>query len=83
MGINAFPAKRILKVMDTKTIKKTSKKVKKVNLAGRLMSRKNSREASFAELQDSDGRIQIYFNRDEICTGEDKTLYNRSLQNIF
>ena len=42
-------------------------------IAGRLMSRKKVQgKASFAELQDSEGRIQIYFNRDEICPGEDK-----------
>ena len=40
------------------------------------MSRRIQGKASFAELQDSKGRIQIYFNLDEICTGEDKTLYN-------
>ena len=40
------------------------------------MSRRIQGKASFAELQDSEGRIQVYFNRDEICPGEDKTLYN-------
>ena len=40
------------------------------------MSRRIQGKASFAELQDSEGRIQVYFNRDEICTGEDKTAYN-------
>ncbi|MEE3148143.1 MAG: lysine--tRNA ligase, partial [Bacteroidota bacterium] len=42
----------------------------------RLMSRRIQGKASFAELQDSTGRIQVYFNRDEICPGEDKTQYN-------
>ena len=45
-------------------------------ISGRLMSRRIQGKASFAELQDSSGRIQVYFNRDEICSGEDKTLYN-------
>jgi lysyl-tRNA synthetase class 2 len=45
-------------------------------VAGRLMSRRIQGNASFAELQDSEGRIQVYFNRDEICSGEDKTKYN-------
>ncbi len=49
---------------------------KQVKLAGRLMSRRIMGKASFAELQDAQGRIQIYLNRDEICPGEDKTLYN-------
>jgi lysyl-tRNA synthetase class 2 len=47
-----------------------------VILAGRLMSRRIMGKASFAELMDSSGRIQIYLNRDEICPGEDKSLYN-------
>lgn len=47
-----------------------------VALAGRLMSKRIMGKASFAELQDSTGRIQLYFNRDEICPGEDKSLYN-------
>ncbi len=47
-----------------------------VQLAGRIMSRRIMGSASFAELQDESGRIQVYFNRDEICPGEDKTMYN-------
>jgi lysyl-tRNA synthetase class 2 len=49
---------------------------KKVCLAGRMMSQRIMGKASFAELQDSSGRIQIYINRDDLCKGEDKTLYN-------
>ncbi|MDZ4839190.1 MAG: lysine--tRNA ligase [Bacteroidota bacterium] len=49
---------------------------KSVSLAGRLMSRRIMGKASFAELIDSAGRIQLYFNRDEICPGEDKSMYN-------
>ena len=47
-----------------------------IQLAGRIMSRRIMGSASFAELQDESGRIQIYLNRDEICPGEDKTMYN-------
>ena len=47
-----------------------------VSLAGRLMSRRIMGKASFGELQDSSGRIQIYISRDEICPGDDKVLYN-------
>ncbi len=47
-----------------------------VQIAGRIMSRRIMGSASFAELQDESGRIQLYFNRDEICPGEDKTMYN-------
>ena len=76
MGINAFPAEEY-KITDTsKTIKQDFVEGKKVTIAGRLMSRRIQGKASFAELQDSEGKIQVYFNRDEICTDEDKTLYN-------
>ena len=76
MGINAFPAEEY-KITDTsKTIKQNFVEGKKVTIAGRLMSRRIQGKASFAELQDSEGKIQVYFNRDEICTGEDKSLYN-------
>jgi lysyl-tRNA synthetase class 2 len=51
-------------------------KYKQVSVAGRLMSRRIQGKAGFAELQDSQGRIQIYMNRDEICPGEDKSFYN-------
>ncbi len=47
-----------------------------VSLAGRIMNRRIMGNASFAELMDSSGRIQIYFRRDDICPGEDKTMYN-------
>jgi lysyl-tRNA synthetase class 2 len=76
MGINPYPA--ALYPVDTKStqIKKKYEEGKAVVIAGRLMSRRIQGKASFAELQDSEGRIQVYFNRDEICPGEDKTLYN-------
>ncbi|WP_372946415.1 lysine--tRNA ligase [Muriicola sp.] len=76
MGINPYPA--ALYPVDTKStqIKKNYEEGKKVVIAGRLMSRRIQGKASFAELQDSEGRIQVYFNRDEICPGEDKSLYN-------
>ncbi|WP_226064946.1 lysine--tRNA ligase [Kaistella polysaccharea] len=76
MGINAFPAEEYKITETTKTIKEDFVEGKKVTIAGRLMSRRIQGKASFAELQDSEGKIQVYFNRDEICTGEDKTLYN-------
>ena len=76
MGINAFPADEYKITETTKTIKQDFVEGKKVTIAGRLMSRRIQGKASFAELQDSEGKIQVYFNRDEICTDEDKTLYN-------
>ena len=59
------------------------KKNQDVVLAGRLMSRRIQGKASFAELQDSTGRIQLYFNRDEICPNEDKTLYNEVYKKLL
>ena len=76
MGINAFPAEEYIITETTKTIKENFTEGKKVTIAGRLMSRRIQGKASFAELQDSEGKIQVYFNRDEICIDEDKTLYN-------
>ena len=83
MGINAFPAEEYKVTDTTKSIKENFEEGKKVNLAGRLMSRRIQGKASFAELQDSDGKIQVYFNRDEICTGEDKTLYNEVYKHLL
>ena len=83
MGINAFPAEEYKITETTKSIKENFEEGKKVQLAGRLMSRRIQGKASFAELQDSDGRIQVYFNRDEICTGEDKTLYNEVYKHLL
>lgn len=54
-----------------------------VQIAGRLMSRRIMGSASFAELQDTHGRIQLYFNRDEICPGEDKTMYNTVFKRLL
>ncbi len=76
MGIEPFPAALYPVDHTSKDIKSEFEEGKKVVIAGRLMSRRIQGKASFAELQDSQGRIQVYFNRDEICTGEDKTLYN-------
>ena len=76
MGINPYPAALYPVDQTSKGIKEGFEEGKKVVIAGRLMSRRIQGKASFAELQDADGRIQVYFNRDEICSGEDKTLYN-------
>lgn len=61
----------------------TEGKYSEVVLAGRLMSPRIQGKASFAELQDSKGRIQIYVNRDEICPEEDKTLYNTVFKKLL
>ncbi len=76
LNINPYPADLYPVDNNSKDIKGKYEEGKKVVIAGRLMSRRIQGKASFAELQDSEGRVQVYFNRDEICTGEDKALYN-------
>jgi lysyl-tRNA synthetase, class II len=75
-GIDPYPA-ALYPVTDyTADIKADFQEGKQVCLAGRMMSQRVMGKASFAEIQDSTGRLQVYFNRDEICPGEDKSLYN-------
>jgi lysyl-tRNA synthetase class 2 len=75
-GIDPYPA-AMYPVSDyASDLKKSFEEGKTVCLAGRMMSQRIMGKASFAELQDASGRIQVYFNRDEICPGEDKSLYN-------
>ncbi|PTM11536.1 MAG: lysine--tRNA ligase [Bacteroidetes bacterium] len=76
LGIDPYPANLYPVSHTSKQIKQDFAEGNQVIVAGRLMSRRIQGKASFAELQDSAGRIQVYFNRDEICTGEDKTMYN-------
>ncbi len=54
-----------------------------VCLAGRIMSRRIMGNASFAELMDSSGRVQIYVRRDDLCPGEDKTMYNTVFKHLL
>lgn len=54
-----------------------------ISIAGRIMSRRIMGAASFMELQDAEGRIQVYFKRDDICPGEDKTLYNTVVKRLL
>lgn len=76
LGINPYPADLYPVDTTSKKAKEDYQEDKEVTLAGRLMSVRIQGKASFAELQDSQGRIQLYFNRDEICPSEDKSLYN-------
>jgi lysyl-tRNA synthetase class 2 len=76
MGIDPYPAALYPVDATSKSIKNDYKEGEKVVISGRLMSRRIQGKASFAELQDSKGKIQVYFNRDEICPGEDKIKYN-------
>ena len=83
LGINPYPAELYPVSHYSLDIKTDFKEEKEVVLAGRLMSRRIQGNASFAELQDSQGRIQLYFNRDEICIDEDKTYYNEFYKKLL
>ncbi|MGB0256156.1 MAG: lysine--tRNA ligase [Flavobacteriaceae bacterium] len=83
MGINPYPAALFPVDHTSKQIKADFVEAKEVVVAGRLMSRRIQGKASFAELQDGEGRIQVYFNRDEICPGEDKTAYNEVYKKLL
>ena len=83
LGIDPYPAE-LFPVSDYSIeIKNNFQTDKKVVISGRLMSRRIQGNASFAELQDSKGKIQLYFNRDEICTGENKILYNELYKKLL
>lgn len=75
-GINPYPAALFSISTDTNKIISEFKEHQSISIAGRLMSRRIQGKASFAEIQDSLGKIQLYFNRDEICPGDDKSMYN-------
>ena len=83
LGIDPYPAALFPIDADSKSIRENFSEGKKVIIAGRLMSRRIQGKASFAELQDSNGRIQLYFNRDEICDGKDKTIYNEVYKKLL
>jgi lysyl-tRNA synthetase class 2 len=82
LGINPYPADLFPVNHTSKQVKENFEEGKKVVLAGRLMSVRDQGKASFAELQDSEGRIQLYFNRDVLCKDEDKTLYNQVFKKL-
>jgi len=79
LGIDPYPAAEYKVTHYSKNIEKNFDDLegKEVQIAGRMMSRRIMGKASFAEITDEKGSIQVYFNRDEICPGEDKTLYNK------
>ena len=83
LGIDPYPAALFPVNSSAKEIKKDFEDGKQVCIAGRMMSQRVMGKASFAELQDASGRIQIYINRDEICPEEDKTLYNEIFKKLL
>ncbi len=82
-GIEAYPAALFPVDTTSEEIKSNFEEDKKVVIAGRLMARRIQGKASFAEIQDSYGRIQAYFNRDEICTSDDKSKYNDEYKKLL
>ncbi len=76
MGIEPYPAAEFEITSNAEEVKKNYEEGKQVKIAGRLMSVRVMGKASFAELQDSTGRIQIYVSRDDISTDEEGTAYN-------
>jgi lysyl-tRNA synthetase class 2 len=87
LGINPYPAEAFevnayaADINENYERDKTA--YKNISMAGRIMSRRIMGNASFAEIQDSTGRVQIYLKRDELCPGEDKTLYNTVFKKLL
>ena len=83
LGINPYPADLFAVTHSSQSIKSNYHENEKVVIAGRLMRKKIQGKAAFTEIQDSQGRIQVYFNRDEICPGEDKSAYNTIFKKLL
>ena len=83
LGINPYPAPLYPVNTSSKDILTHYEEGKEVIVAGRLMSLRVQGKASFATLQDSEGSVQLYFNRDEMCPDEDKTLYNEVFKKLL
>ncbi len=87
LGYNPYPAAEFKVSHKSEQVKEKFEKeeasLKDITLAGRIMSRRIMGSASFAEIQDESGRIQIYLRRDDICEGEDKTMYNTIFKKLL
>ena len=86
MGIEPYPAAEYVTnafSIDIKAEFKDDAEPRQVSVAGRIMSRRVMGKASFIELQDSKGRIQVYITRDDICPGEDKEMYNTVFKRLL
>ena len=85
MGIEPYPAAEYVVNAHVEEVKANFNEEEKreVSMAGRLMSRRIMGKASFAELKDSTGRMQLYISRDEICPGENKDLYNTVFKKLL
>ena len=89
LGINPYPAEAFevsaqsISILNDYEKDPRSFEGKTFSIAGRIVSKRVMGSASFALLQDAYGRIQLYLNRDEICNGEDKTLYNTVFKKLL
>lgn len=87
LGINPYPQEAFEVNVTTTAIHRDfpadNSLFQQVSFAGRIMSRRIMGAASFMELQDASGRIQVYFKRDDICPGDDKTMYNTVLKRLL
>lgn len=87
LGFNPYPPETFKITHTARDVKslfeKEGSSLDDITLAGRIMSRRIMGSASFAEIQDSSGRIQIYLRRDDLCPGEDKTLYNTLFKKLL
>ena len=83
LGIDPYPAAAFDISHYATTVSEKFEQGQHVRMAGRLMSRRVQGKASFAELQDATGRIQLYFNRDILCPNEDKTQYNEVYKKLL
>ena len=83
LGVNPYPANLFPVDQTSKQIQNDFQEGKQVIVAGRLMSSRIQGKASFATIQDSQGKIQLYINRDELCPTEDKTLYNEIYKKLI
>ncbi|WP_268036268.1 lysine--tRNA ligase [Algoriphagus sp. PAP.12] len=87
LGVNPYPAEAFPINVTAEDIHRNYENRKNdykgISIAGRLMSRRIMGSASFAEIQDSTGRLQIYVRRDDICPGDDKTLYNSVFKKLL
>lgn len=87
LGIDPYPSDEFIVNVSAADIhtnyEKQKTDYKDISIAGRIMSRRIMGSASFAEIQDATGRIQLYFRRDDLCSGEDKTLYNTVFKKLL
>ena len=85
MGINPYPAEEFAVSATSDDIKANFKddEQREVTIAGRLMGKRIMGKASFAELQDGKGRVQLYISRDDLCPTEDKDLYNKVFKKLL